>query len=776
MGNIAEKNTRKHATKKPRKNASPAERSVEDIPTETDLADPAPAPNDPQPVTPETLEVATIPAVSLDEKNLIQDVWARTTTAKEPDRLVRAIAERAKGVGYSEEYVVNLVEELAAAVGDQQVKLRVSQVESAYKVRGRVNGGWSELRRFGLTPTNLPSLVSPAAEDDSAKERMVRFAVEETELLTDDRNEGHSNIDDEDGIRLMAVRSADFRSLLGKIDYDRTGKVPGTQAIRSAVNIIEAIARRGRRITPSNRVARGEDGAIWLDMADKAKRAIRVTAEGWEIIDRPPPLFRRYKHQLAFPIPVRGGDAWKVLKFVNIPNPNDQILYVTSLVAALVPGIPQAVMIFLGSQGSAKTTAARIRRQIIDPSATPTLITMSRRGELVLALDQHYMPILDNVTAIPGWYSDIICQAVTGASFTKRMLRTDTEEVLLAFRRPIIMTALTLPRTPADLPDRALILNFERIEPTKRLRERELWAEFEAELPAIFGGVLDLLVHAMACQGSLQLPELPRMADFAHWCAAVASAQEGGVERFLQALSDNSLQRDIDVTDDDLVGSAVKKFAEGLTRPWRGSPTELWNKLGALPNVNQRLREWPRRAADLSKRLTTLLSVLISQGVVVRSYKQHGNRFWEVSRRDQQEGQSAVHAATTAPDGNVTKNETEVSEGVSSTGGGTGGGTTPVESQIMGELQAEMDTGTAGAATSSVPPAQQAKTKRRNLIPGLKPRPEPPQATPTPKAEPKRKRLIPGLKPKQEPPKTPPSPPGKTGRKRLIPGLPKKAA
>jgi hypothetical protein len=337
------------------------------------------------------------------------------------------------------------------------------------------------------------------------------------------------------------------------------------------------------------------------------------------------------------PIPVHGGNAWTILDYVNLPNPKDQILYVISIVTALVHYIPQPLMIFVGPQGSAKTSAARARRCIVDPSATPTLLTKNDPGELVLALDQNYMPILDNVTAISGWCSDLLCQAVTGGSFTKRQLYTDQEQVLLTFRRPITITALTMPRTPADLPDRSLVLNFERIESTSRVRERELWARFDAELPQIFGGILDLLAHAMLCEDVILLPDLPRMADFAQWGAAAASAVDGGQDRFLEALADNSAQRDIVFTDDDVVGAAIKKFALGLEFAWHGSPTDLWNKLSQQSGVDTHWREWPQRAAGLSKRLIALQPVLASQGIIIRSYKSHGNRYWEITTRDLQE-------------------------------------------------------------------------------------------------------------------------------------------
>jgi len=518
--------------------------------------------------------------------------------------------------------------EIAEDVRETLVQAAITAGLPEAEARSTVESGWTA----GMAePRSAPEEVE--AERASMAARLVKIAEDELEILCDERGDAYAFIEGVDGNQLLPVRGGAFKGFLAETEFNRSGQVPGSETIRAALTIIEARARRGRRVTLANRVARGENGAIWLDMADKTGRAIRVTGDGWEIVDRPPPLFRRYAHQQPLPIPVHGGNAMKILDFVNLPDPKDRMLYVVSTAVALVPHIPQPIMIFVGPQGSAKTTAAKIRRCIIDPSATPTIITKSDPDEVVLALDQHYLPILDNVTRIPGWLSDILCQAVTGGSFTKRQLYSDLDLVLLSFRRPITITAINLPQTPPDLPDRALVLNFEP--PTKRLREDELWPKFEAELPAILGGMLDMLAHAMLCQDMYVIPELPRMADFGQWGAGAADALPGGMKLFLEALADNSAQRDITVTDDDIVGAAIKTFAESLESPWIGSPTELLTKLSAMSGVATQSRAWPRQAAGLSRRLTALQAVLASQGIMISWHKTGGNRYWRVLPRRQ---------------------------------------------------------------------------------------------------------------------------------------------
>jgi hypothetical protein len=244
--------------------------------------------------------------------------------------------------------------EIAEDVRETLVQAAMTAGLPEAEARRTVESGWAT----GMTePRTAPEEVE--AERASMAARLVQIAEAELEILCDQRGEAYAFIEGADGNQLLPVRGGGFKGFLAETEFNRSGQVPGSETIRAALTIVEARARRGRRVTLANRVARGEDGAFWLDMADKTGRAIRTTAEGWEIVDRPPPLFRRYAHQLPLPVPVRGGDAMKILDFVNLPDPKDRILYVVSTAVTLVPHIPQPIMIFVGPQGSQRRQQPR---------------------------------------------------------------------------------------------------------------------------------------------------------------------------------------------------------------------------------------------------------------------------------------------------------------------------------------------------------------------------------------------------------------------------------
>ncbi len=109
----------------------------------------------------------------------------------------------------------------------------------------------------------------------------------------------------------------------------------------------------------------------------------------------------------------------------------------------------------------------------------------------------------------------------------------------MANRRVLILNGINIPAQRPDLLDRCVLIRLEKIPEEKRRDEREVWAEFEAALPRIFGEVLTTLADAMVLEPSVQLDSLPRMADWARWGFAIAEAAGFGGARFLDAYRAN---------------------------------------------------------------------------------------------------------------------------------------------------------------------------------------------------------------------------------------------
>ena len=95
-------------------------------------------------------------------------------------------------------------------------------------------------------------------------------------------------------------------------------------------------------------------GHIYLDLADEHWRAVVIGPEGWRVIGCPPVRFRRSPGMLPLPVPERGGSIEALRSFLNLSNPNDFVLVVAWLLAALRSSGPYPLLAISGEQGSTK--------------------------------------------------------------------------------------------------------------------------------------------------------------------------------------------------------------------------------------------------------------------------------------------------------------------------------------------------------------------------------------------------------------------------------------
>jgi hypothetical protein len=103
------------------------------------------------------------------------------------------------------------------------------------------------------------------------------------------------------------IKSRGFRQWLAKRFYDESGGAPSSEALTSALNVIEAKARfDGIERTIFVRVG-SADGKVYLDLGDESWRAIEISKHGWCLVSNPPVRFRRSAGMLPLPVPTRRG-------------------------------------------------------------------------------------------------------------------------------------------------------------------------------------------------------------------------------------------------------------------------------------------------------------------------------------------------------------------------------------------------------------------------------------------------------------------------------------
>jgi hypothetical protein len=436
-------------------------------------------------------------------------------------------------------------------------------------------------------------------------------------LFHDEDRRPYAAIPTERGQRIVAVRSTDFEHWFMHLAWHGLGKSLSRDARNTARELFSCHAiYDGDQIPLATRVAR-VDRTVWIDL--DGYRAVRVVPGSWEIVARPPILFRTYPHQRSLPEPIRNGDIKRVLELVNLSREEDKLLFLCSLVVALIPDIPAPALILHGPQGAAKTTFLKVFKRLVDPSAAPVIGSVKSIDEFAVVAAQHRVLFFDNLTSLPAWLSDALCRAVTGDGFMKRTLYTDAETTTLAYQRLVGLSGINNVVDKPDLLDRSLILQLAPITPEQRREEGEYRQQFEELAPAIFGGMLDVLAKTLEIAPTIKLTSRPRMADFARWGAAAAVVTGVTIESFFLAYGGNVGRQNEAAFEASPVAQAVLEFMENRTS-WDGRPGDLLEQLTLAAealHLDQHDRQWPKNPQWLHRRLTEVEANLLAQGIQV---------------------------------------------------------------------------------------------------------------------------------------------------------------
>jgi len=195
----------------------------------------------------------------------------------------------------------------------------------------------------------------------------------------------YASIPLQDHVENHRLRSERFKLWLGRLFHSERGRTPSQEGMQAALDHLVGRALYQGPIQPVYvRVAEFED-RYYLDLVDKAWRAVEIDSGGWRITEKPPSLFRRTTGMLALPEPQRGGSLDQLRSFVNIGSNNDWLLFIALMTSYYRPSGPYPIMVLMGEQGCAKSTTARIVRGLLDPHKIPLRSVPKDEHNLMIA-------------------------------------------------------------------------------------------------------------------------------------------------------------------------------------------------------------------------------------------------------------------------------------------------------------------------------------------------------------------------------------------------------
>ena len=469
--------------------------------------------------------------------------------------------------------------------------------------------------------------------DATARSRLVAIVIERGDLFADaTAGEAFCAVETDGGaVRTYKVASAAFTDWLLGVYGERYAEtidgrqVPGTvnaSTRADAVRAIEAIARRGETREVFLRVGSGGD-RIFIDMATPEPRAIEVGPDGWSIVVDPPVHLVHSATAKPLPEPAPAVSRRRVVRclarfFGFRPTDDRFVLMLGFLMAPLMRRGPYPIMIFIGEQGSGKTSRGRMLKLSIDPTRGNVRGRPKSAEDLAISVWRTLIAVFDNLSKLDQEMSDWLCRLSEGGALPKRKLFTDSEEVLIEAARPIILTAIPDIAQSGDLVDRSVFVHCDPL--AEQLNEQELLDRFEAFRPDL----LTYLLEATAC-ALRRIGEMPkeheglRRGDWASWVEAAAPALGIRPGRFLEAYRRNQDQSVRYALAVDPVAAAVLALIE-VRAAWSGEASSLHVELEAKAREQHSGRiplGWPSLTHHLVSRLRRLAPMLRRVGVEV---------------------------------------------------------------------------------------------------------------------------------------------------------------
>ncbi len=473
---------------------------------------------------------------------------------------------------------------------------------------------------------------SDSTEDSGPKsptELLLELIINDSsgyELFHDEQKAPFVRIKNLDHYEIWKTESKDFKHYLSALYYNKIGEPISNESIKTVLSVLSAKAIfEGTMHKLSNRVAMHGD-SIFYDLTNSKWQAIEVTKDGYQVIDSPPILFKRYSHQLPQPIPVSGVDLRDYTKFFNLKNPEDEVLLLVWIVTCFVPDIPHTVLYLHGIQGSAKSTMQRLLKSLIDHSSAGLLTLVHNKAELAQMLSHHWFPAFDNVSDLSNEISDTLCRAVSGYSFSKRELYSDDGDIILPIKRCIAINGINMIFTRPDLLERSVLIELEPIPANKRRTEKEVLEQFEREKTSFLGAVFYVLALAIKIKKAINLTDKPRMADFVEWGCAIAEAIGYKRDDFLNAYESNLELHNEEVVNSSLPAQMIVKLMAGKTE-WLGTAENLYNKLNIVVDqegIKTNKYNWISSPNALGRLLNRLKPALEHYGIYV--YKKYKGR------------------------------------------------------------------------------------------------------------------------------------------------------
>jgi hypothetical protein len=443
--------------------------------------------------------------------------------------------------------------------------------------------------------------------------------------------------------KTMQIKSEKYRQYLRVYIKDYAQKLIKKRLLEELVDFIASELSMKRDLPTIHlepRIVKKEN-AIYYDLCDDKSQVVVITTNGWTIETQNEPLFEKYRNQKSQVSPSKTYDPKvfeKALSLWNLKDEDAKLLTKCRLVAYFFPNIPRAINITYGPPGSSKTTSNRFEKSLIDPGKADVLSMHNNKQEIIQALAHNYVCCFDNLTYLQTWQSDLLCSAVTGLGFTKRMLWTNDDDYIYSIRRAILLNGIGVVAEKADLLNRSILTEKEQLFFPRS--ETDIVEEFEALKPELLGYIFDTVSKVLK-----QLEQKPnlgintRMADFATISELAARSMGHKEGKFIELYLKNiDLQNEEAIESNPVAELILVLMQKQQDQEWIGSPTKLLTQLRAIAieeSMDKVISEksFPTNAKTLGRKIREMVPNLRLRGYDIEFPRGSTERLYKIRRK-----------------------------------------------------------------------------------------------------------------------------------------------
>lgn len=457
-------------------------------------------------------------------------------------------------------------------------------------------------QRLAKARENAVDLDDDDDERKSKVKRLVALFAANGRLVSDDIGEVYFV---PRGAMAMPIKSQRFSDMIVAGGRKLGMTLEPKDVTGTVLNLRGEALASNQRIVPGVRIV-GDGRAIYLHLGGDDVAV--VTADGWTVeswqgrLDAPAAFVETNGYQ-RLPTPVRGGTVHELRDVLNVGDEGFALI-VMWMLSALRPQSACPILTFVGPKGSAKSTATRVVRSMIDPNAIPLRAVPRKESDLGVAAKHSHVLAFDNLSGLGNDMSDALCRTATGGGLGTRTLYTTTDETVLKVLRPIILNGIDDLGSRADLGSRMYLAHLE--EPKVRKTDQQIDDALAAMAPRVLGALLDALCVSMRDVSKVEAP-LFRMTAAAQWAIAAEQALGFTAGIFLSALEASAANLREIAIEASPVGPALEAWGQRMAlggEPWEGSASALEAAIKPAAYVEN----WPKGSARFAVELNRISS------------------------------------------------------------------------------------------------------------------------------------------------------------------------